>query len=326
MQETLWLLYAVLMDAIDLNLLGALDALLAEGSVIRAARRLGLSPSAMSRTLTRLRHATGDPLLVRSGRGLVPTPHAAALRERVHLLSLEAQSVLQPSRSKLDLSALDLTFTIRAGEWFMDMLSGAVVAKITASAPRVRLCFVPKHDVDPDILRDGSVDLEIGKLSTAAPEVRTHFLFRDRYVGVCRKGHPLLAGEEITPKRYAAYDHVASTQVGGFNGLVDIALSEHDLSRVVRVVVPGFPDALRLAATSDLLALVPRASLVNALGGDRTAPLRLEQFEIPVSMPEILVSAMWHPRLDADPAHRWLRQTVISICKKAHPPSDLVRQ
>lgn len=152
--------YASLMQDVDLNLLGALDVLLAEGSVIRAARRLGLSPSAMSRTLTRLRRTTGDPLLVRSGRGLVPTPHAVTLRERVHLLVLEARLVLQPSHVHLDPSALDLTFTIRAGEWFMDMMSDAIVAEITRTAPLVRLCFVPKHEIDPDILRDGSVDLE----------------------------------------------------------------------------------------------------------------------------------------------------------------------
>ena len=307
------------MDAVDLNLLRALDVLLAEGSVIGAARRLGLSPSAMSRTLVRLRQATGDPLLVRAGRGLVPTPHATALRERVHSLALEAGSVLQPSRAHLDPAVLDLTFTIRAGEWFMEVLSSAVVANITKAAPRVRLRFAPKHEADPDLLRDGLIDLEIGKRDTAAPEVRTHFLFRDKYVGVARRGHPLLAGGKVTPKRYAACGHVASTQLGGSSGLVDAALKEVHLKRVVQVVVPGFPDALRIAANSDLLALVPSASLGNALVKDRSTTLGVQQFEIPVRMPEILVSAMWHPRLDADPAQRWLRHMVISVCRNAYP-------
>ena len=307
------------MDAVDLNLLSALDVLLAEGSVIGAARRLGLSSSAMSRTLVRLRRATGDPLLVRAGRGLVPTPHATALRERVHSLALEAKSVLQPFRAHLDPAALDLTFTIRAGEWFMEVLSSAIISDIIKAAPGVRLRFAPKHEADPDLLRDGVIDLEIGKRGTSAPEVRTHFLFRDKYIGVARSGHPLLAGGKVTPKRFAACGHVASTQRGGSKGLVDAALHKVHLGRVVQVVVPGFPDAMRVAASSDLIALVPRASLANALIKDRSTTLGVQQFEIPVPMPEILVSAMWHPRVDADPAQRWLRQVVISVCKNAYP-------
>jgi DNA-binding transcriptional LysR family regulator len=102
-------------DAIDLNVLRALDVLLAEGSVAGAARRLGLSSSAMSRTLVRLRRATGDPLLVRAGRGLVPTPHATGLRDRVHALALEAGSVLRPGLAQFSIAALGQTFTIREG-------------------------------------------------------------------------------------------------------------------------------------------------------------------------------------------------------------------
>src|ERR1700679_618455 len=108
------------MADIDLNLLTSLDALLAEGSVVGAARRLGLSASAMSRTLARLRAVTGDPLLVRAGRGLVPTPHAAELRERVRNVALEAQAVLRPAVSGLDFGALERIFTIRANEGFLE--------------------------------------------------------------------------------------------------------------------------------------------------------------------------------------------------------------
>lgn len=111
------------MDTTDLNLLPALDALLAEGSVTAAARRLGLSPSAMSRTLARLRAATGDPLLVRAGRGLVPTPRAIALRTRVHAVTLEARDVLSPQEDTLDLARLVRTFTIRANEGFIGLFS-----------------------------------------------------------------------------------------------------------------------------------------------------------------------------------------------------------
>src|SRR5581483_6580875 len=180
---------ASLMKGVDLNLLNALDVLLAEGSVTGAARKLGLSTSAMSRTLARLRASTGDPLLVRAGRALVPTPHATALRDRVHAVTNEARTVLQPAITRLDAASLDSTFTIRAGESFMEMLSSAVVAAVTRAAPHVRLQFVPKRDRDPQMLREGSIDLEIGKRATSGPEVRTQFLFRDRYVGIARVGH-----------------------------------------------------------------------------------------------------------------------------------------
>src|ERR1700760_244780 len=104
----------------DLNLLAALDALLAEGSVAGAARRLNLSESAMSRTLARLRAATGDPLLVRAGRRLVPTPHAAAPRERVRAVAQEAAAVLRPAATGLDLAALQRNFTLRTNDGFVE--------------------------------------------------------------------------------------------------------------------------------------------------------------------------------------------------------------
>src|SRR5580658_10909513 len=127
------------MDATDMNLLAALDALLAEGSVTGAARRLGLSSSAMSRTLTRLRSATGDPLLVRAGRGLVPTPRAAELRDRVHELSRDVRAVLTPHVSRLDVASLERTFTVRASEGFVDLFAAALVAALTQAAPCVCL-------------------------------------------------------------------------------------------------------------------------------------------------------------------------------------------
>src|SRR5271170_4785157 len=143
------------MDNVDLNLLLALDVLLAEGSVTEAGRRLGLSSSAMSRTLTRLRSATGDPLLVRAGRGLVPTPRAAELRDRVHELTRDVRAVLAPDQSDLDVASLERTFGIRASEGFVAALSASLVAAITKAAPRVRLRFAPKPEKDARALREG---------------------------------------------------------------------------------------------------------------------------------------------------------------------------
>jgi DNA-binding transcriptional LysR family regulator len=143
----------------DLNLLITLDALLAEGSVAGAARRLRLSPSAMSRALARLRDTTGDPLLVRAGRGLVPTPRAIELRDRVSQLVQDANAVLRPAEDAR-LGQLERTFTLRTSEGFVENFGPALIARAGEEAPGVRLRFVRKPDKDSAPLRDGSVDLE----------------------------------------------------------------------------------------------------------------------------------------------------------------------
>ena len=211
------------MDSVDMNLLTALDTLLAEGSVTGAARRLGLSPSAMSRTLARLRSATGDPLLVRAGRGLVPTPRAAELRDRVHELTRDVRAVLTPQASRFDVASLERTFTIRTSEGFVELFAAALVAAVTQVAPRARLRFAPKPDKNALPLRDGEIDLEIGVGGVPAPEVRTLLVFRDDFIGAVRAGHPLLAGP-VTPERYAACRHVVASRRGAFTGPVDDAL------------------------------------------------------------------------------------------------------
>jgi DNA-binding transcriptional LysR family regulator len=302
------------MEPVDLNLLMALDALLAEGSVIGAARRLGLSPSAMSRTLTRLRSATGDPLLVRAGRGLVPTPRARDLRDPVHELARDVRKVLTPLTRPLDVASLVRTFTVRAGEGFVERFSAPLVTAVAAAAPGVRLRFAPKPDKDAAPLREGRIDLEIGVLGASAPEVRTQFLFRDRFIGAVRVGHPLLAGP-VTPERYAACRHVVASRKETFTGPVDHALEAIGLRREIVAVVPGYPDAMRIARQSDLVALVPRSSLGDALASLDPLMRDLAGFELPVRTPEIVISAMWHPRMDADPAHRWLRDTVMAVSR-----------
>ncbi|MFT0862020.1 LysR family transcriptional regulator [Ancylobacter sp. G4_0304] len=301
------------MDAIDLNLLPALDALLAEGSVTGAARRLGLSASAMSRTLARLRAATGDPLLVRAGRGLVPTPHALALRDRVQALTREVQEVLRPADDRLELGALERSFTLRANEGFIRLFAAPLVGAVLDAAPRARLRFVPKPAKEAGPLREGAVDIEIGVLGDFAPEVRTSLLFRDRFLAVVRSGHPLLS-RPMTAERYAAARHVVVSRRGRFTGPVDEALAVLGLRREIVAVVPGFPDAVRIARQTDLVALIPRSCLADASLMEGCA-----SFALPVSTPDIAVSAMWHPRMEADPAHRWLRSLLMSVCR---PPTD----
>lgn len=308
------------MTEVDLNLLLALDVLLAEGSVTVAAQRLGLSASAMSRTLTRLRAVTGDPLLVRAGRGLVPTPRAVALRDRVHDLTREARAVLRPQTDAIDIATLQRMFTIRASEGFLTFLAADVIAAVSRMAPRAGLRFVPKPDKDAGPLRDGIIDLEIGLAGVAAPEMRTHFLFRDRFVGVARAGHPLLEAGPVTLAAYAACQHVVASRQGAAAEAIDDALAEHGLLRTVTVIVPGYPDAMRIVRHSDRLAVVPRSCLGHADRPEDGLASGLGSFELPVTLPGFVISAMWHPRMDADPAHRWLRETVMGVCRSAYPP------
>src|ERR671927_896516 len=201
----------------DFNLLVTLDVVLTERSVARAAERLHLSPSAMSRALARLRAATGDPLLVRAGRGLVPTPRALELRAQVGQLVQDAKVVLRPAE-RLDLTQLVRTFTIRSREGFVENFGPALIARVGAEAPDVRLCFVQKPTKESTSLRDGTVDLEIGVVGKATgPEVRSQALFTDRFIGVVRMGHPLTQGE-ITPSRYASGRHISVSRRGRDTG------------------------------------------------------------------------------------------------------------
>jgi DNA-binding transcriptional LysR family regulator len=268
----------------DLNLLFTLDVLLAEGSVARAARRLHLSPSAMSRALARLRVATGDPLLVRAGRGLVASPRALALRDAVSQIVQDAQAALRPA-NQLDLARLERTFTMRASEGFVENFGAKLLARIAEDAPGVRLHFLHKLDKTSGPLRDGSVDLETGVVDEAiGPEVRTQALFSDRYVGVVRLGHVLCEGD-VSAARYAAAAHVHVSRRDNDHGPIDAALAQLGLKREIATVVGGFSAALALARASDLVATVHERHTGNLF-----------------------------TRMAEDPAQRWLRGCVRDVC------------
>jgi DNA-binding transcriptional LysR family regulator len=295
----------------DLNLLFTLDVLLAEGSVARAARRLRLSPSAMSRALARLREATGDPLLVRAGRGLVPSPRALELRERVSQLVHDAEAALRPA-NQLALGRLDRTFTLRTSEGFVENFGARLLARVSEEAPGVRLRFLPKLDKDSAPLREGTVDLETGVVGkTTGPEVRAQALFRDRFIGVVRTGHPLSKGQ-ITAARYAAAKHVLVSRRGMGKGPIDDAFVTAGLEREIATTVGGFAAALALARASDLVATVPERHTGDLRAG-------MHSFALPLPVPQITVSLLWHPRLDGDPAHRWLRGCVRDACGEQPP-------
>ncbi len=294
------------MSTPDLNLLITLNVLLAEGSVARAARRLRLSPSAMSRALARLRETTGDPLLVRAGRGLVPTPRALELRERVSLLVQEAEAALRPAET-LDFRQLARIFTLRIREGFVENFGAELIARIAEQAPGVRLYFTQKLDKDSTPLRDGTIDFETGVVGDdTGPELRTQALFHDRFIGVVRRGHALCEGT-VTPELYAAGQHILVSRRGLQKGQIDDALKELGLERQIATIVGSFSAALALARASELIVSVPERYTGN-LRAD------MHSFALPVPTSNVTISLLWHPRMDADPAHRWLRGCIRDVC------------
>jgi len=290
----------------DLNLLVTLDVLLSEGSVAGAARRLRLSPSAMSRALARLRDVTGDPLLVRAGRSLVPTPRAIELRSQVGSLVEGAKAVLRPAEA-LDLARLHRRFTLRSSEGFVETFGPRLLALVAAQAPGVTLQFLTKPDKDSTPLREGEVDLETGVIDAGtAPELRAVPLFRDRWVAVVRGGHQLTIGP-ATVENFAESKHIHVLRRGLHSNEIDEAARVAGLERRVATVVSGFSTALALARNTDLVATVPE----RHTGGLRQG---LHSFDLPFEVAPFTVSMLWHPRMDGDQAHRWLRAQVRAIC------------
>jgi DNA-binding transcriptional LysR family regulator len=298
----------------DLNLLVTLDVLLSEGSVASAARRLQLSPSAMSRALSRLREVTGDPLLVRAGRGLVPTPRAIELRAQVGALVDGANAVLRPAE-KLDLGWLERRFTLRTSEGFAETFGPRLLSLIAAEAPGVTLQFLTKPDKQSAPLRDGEVDLESGVIDAeTAPELRALPLFDDRWIGVVRQGHSLTQGP-MTASRFASAGHVLVLRRGLHSRQIDEAVQVAGLERRIATIVNGFSTALTLARETDLVATVPERHTEGLRKG-------LHSFALPVEIAPFTISMLWHPRMDGDLAHRWLRGCVRNVCANRRGDSE----
>jgi DNA-binding transcriptional LysR family regulator len=291
---------------VDWNLLEALDVLLAEGSVTAAAERLHLSVPATSRTLGRIRRTFGDPILVRAGRGLVPTPRALALQERLHQLIEQAHALVETGGG-LELGSLERTFTIRANDAIISLATADLVARVKAAAPGVTLRFAPEGQEDLAPLRDGFIDLDLGVIGDLGPEVRTAPLYDDHPVGLVAAGHPLAAGP-VTLRRLAAADHVVVSRRGRTRGALDDVLASRGLTRNVVAVVPTFTAAASIIASSGLTGLLGAryARLVAGLTGARV-------YEVPAELPALPMSQAWHVRHDLDPAHRWLRDQVAAV-------------
>jgi DNA-binding transcriptional LysR family regulator len=294
------------MKPYDLNLLRVLDAVLAAGSVSGAAQRLHLSVPATSHALARLREVVGDPLLVRAGRQLLPTPRALELREPVAQWMALAQALVARAKAPT-LAAVQRSFVVRAPEGVAIAHGAALAQALRQEMPRSTLAFVPETLDDPTALREGRVDLDIGYFSPREPEVERVELLRQRQVAVVRRGHQL-ATRPLTARRYAAAAHVAVQRRRGTPSPVDDALAALGLARDIVLTVPQANVSAIIAARSELVAtLSERVAAAMAGGlGLQLLPLAF------AATPETMLMA-WHPRQSVDPAHTWLRQRVLGL-------------
>ncbi|MFB7598828.1 LysR family transcriptional regulator [Streptomyces sp. NPDC056160] len=294
----------------DANLAVALDALLAEQSVTRAAARLRTSPAAMSRTLGRLRRILQDPLLVRAGQTMVPTPRALALRDEAAAVVRRLGALLTPGTGA-DPATLRRTFTLQTADLVGAALAPGLLLLARQEAPGVSLRFRTEELEAQPALRDGRIDLEIGSIDHVDPETRVEELVTVRMVAAVRPGHPLAEGP-LTPARLADADHVTVSRRGRFTGPLDTALAEHGLRRRVTAALPSHLAAMTLTARGDVVCLVP-AALPGAAPSpltDTATALGLRLLDIPLPLPPLTIGMAWHPRHAADGAHHWLRAAV----------------
>lgn len=290
---------------LDLNLLKAFAALLDEGSVTRAADRLALTQPAVSGMLQRLRENFGDPLFVRTRRGIAPTSRALALADGVRHVLATIDTMLQPPL--FDPASADQTLTLAATDYALRAVVAPFMAALHRQAPRMRLAVLPIDDARVQgQLERGELDLALMTPESCPAGLLTRHLFDETYICALRRGHPAAQGP-LTLERFCALDHAIVSYGGGsFSGATDAALAALaalGLTRRVVLSVPGFlalPDVLR---GSDLVAAVPRR-----LVSEREELLLLAP---PLAIAGFTKLIVWHERTDNDPARRWARELLF---------------
>lgn len=309
------------MKSWDLNLLRALDALLVTGSVTAAAERLHLSVPATSHTLARAREAMGDPLFVRAGRRLTPTPRALAMKPAIARLLTEADALVA-SPGERDFATLERNFVVRAPDGMVVAYAATLALALRDVLPCATLHFVPEAFGDRGALREGRIDLDIGSFTGRDPEVELIELSQQAPLGAVCANHPLAQGRR-TARRYADAAHVAVMWRHGESSQLDDALAQRGLARNIALTVPSSYASLVAAARSTFVATASER-IVRAM-----APaLGLVAFELPFEVPPERQLMAWHPRHGADPAHLQLRtlvQRVLERPLKAPSPDTSAR-
>lgn len=304
-------MHSVHIRDIDLNLVRILDALLEHRSVTKAARQLGLSQSATSHALARLRTLLQDPLFIRDKHAFAPTARAARLAQPLRQTLLELERTLQPPRP-FDPKTARQRFTIATADYAQFVLLPELVKRLTREAPGVDLWFRAFSEASPNRAASEDADVVIGPRldDSTSGAIVERALFDERFVCILRSAHPALS-KRWTPERFAALQHVLIAPGGKPGGTVDEALARLKLERRVTVGVPHFLSAPYLVVDSDLVATVPErlARLVSP-------SLKLEVREPPIAVPGFGVFLYWHRRHQHDPAHVWLRAQIVAASNK----------
>jgi DNA-binding transcriptional LysR family regulator len=297
------------LSAVDLNLLVVLEALLSERHVTRAALRVGLSQSATSHALGRLRELYKDPLLVRSGKQLALTPMAAALLPGVSRGLSELRATLSQEPA-FDPKTTRRSFALALVDYGQLLILPSVLAHLQREAPLVDLSIVNDANwVEP--LEAGTIDLAFYVAGKSTSALLTRPLFTDGFVCMVRKGHPLARSRApLTLAKFLTQQHVVVAPTGAPGSVVDDELARRGKSRRVALRVPNFLVAPAVVSESDFMSTLPER-LARELA--KLYPVRL--LAAPIPLPRFTMSLAWHARLDNDPAHRWLRELVIEICE-----------
>ncbi|WP_416897073.1 MAG: LysR family transcriptional regulator [Minwuia sp.] len=305
-------------DRWDIRLLFAFEAMANERNVTRAAERLGLTQQGMSGQLARLRELFGDPLFVRTRNGMVPTPRAEELVPVVSATLSNISRLL--SAERFDPSGFEGTARIAASDYAAALILPPLLRRIQVEAPGMRLEIRPVDagSLEAD-MREARLDLALTVPQFSFPGLHSMHLFDERYVGVARRGHPMLNGGPVSLDDFCAYEHLlVSPFRGDAVGPTDEALARLNRSRRIGVVVPGFSVVGLLLEQTDLIALMPMR-LIQNMRRD------LETFRPPVAVEGFRLNAYWPPRLNEDPPHRWLREAIRAAAADCTAPDDVLR-
>jgi DNA-binding transcriptional LysR family regulator len=293
--------------AFDLNLLIVFDAVMQERSVTRAGSRIGLSQPAMSHALNRLRHMLKDDLFVRTPQGMVPTSRAEMLAQPLRNALSEMQHALEPAA--FNPSASDRRFAVAVNNYAAAVLAPPLVAAVSAAAPSVYLNLLPSGTLDiVDRLDRGDLDLALGSLASPGERFAASALVEDEFVMVMRRGHPASRGK-LTAKAFAALPHLEISSSREDTSFIDGWLGELGLARRIALRAP-YLSAAPILVQSDAVVTLSRRIAQEFI---RNHPLELRK--PPYASPRVRTMMLWHRRLDRHPAHRWLRDVILSMTK-----------
>jgi DNA-binding transcriptional LysR family regulator len=293
--------------AFDLNLLIVFDAVMQDRSVTRAGSRIGLSQPAMSHALNRLRHMLKDDLFVRTPDGMVPTPRAEMLAQPLRNALSEMQLALEPAA--FDPAQADRHFTLAVNNYAAVVLVPPLVAAVTAAAPSVRLDLRPSGTLDLLQQMDrGDLDLVLGTHVDPGERFARTVLLEDPFVMVMRRGHPAIR-RKLSPAAFAALPHLEISSSGEDTGFIDRWLTEHRCERRIALRAP-YLSAASVLVQSDFVATLSRRIAQEFV---RNHPLEIRQ--PPYESPRMRTTMLWHRRLERHPAHRWLRESIMSLAK-----------